>query len=156
MSFGRRFTQEDINRLQQKHEPKIEKKHKYSAQPQEMNGIQFASKIELYLYNLLTVVKIPFEFQHEITAQDRFKYLDSVIRPIKIVVDFYLSNFDSCEILIDTKGMQTAENKLKWKLVKKYLLDNGREPEIHLPRTKEECDALVNQLLKRIETKKVP
>lgn len=150
MSFGKRWSQADLDRLTAKDKPKEDKRTVRGAQPQEVNGIKFASKLELYFYNLLSAVNIKFNFQHELVAQEAFNYRGKVIRPIKIILDFYIAKNDcgSEEIMIDTKGFATPANKLKWKLAKSNLAKQGKEPEIHFPRTKEECDALVNQLLK--------
>lgn len=145
MAFGKRFTQDDIDRI--KNGPikdvKPDKRRVRGAQPTVMNGIKFASKLELYFYNLLNVSGIKFDFQVDVLAQESFKYRGASIRPIKIIIDFYLLDFD---IYIDTKGWQTDYNKLKWKVVKKALIDNNREPEILLPSNKNECDLIIQKL----------
>lgn len=148
MAFGKRFTQDDIDRI--KNGPikdvKPDKRRVRGAQPTIMDGIKFASKLELYFYNLLNAVGIKFDFQVDVLAQEKFSYRGDTIRPIKIIIDFYLPKYD---LYVDTKGWQTDYNKLKWKVVKKALVDNNREPEIKLPSNKNECDALVNELIIR-------
>lgn len=120
------------------------KKNKIAnAQKVNVDGEKFASKLELYMYNLLKALKIPFLFQYEIVLQEGFRYGGAAVRPIKIIVDFYLPEYD---ILIDTKGFQLADNKIKFKMLKfKFFLED-RHTKIFLPKNKQECEALVNRL----------
>lgn len=117
-----------------------------NAKKQNVDGINFGSKLELYMYNLLKATKIPFLFQYEIVLMENFRYNGEAIRPIKIIVDFYLKDFD---MLIDTKGHQTPDNKIKWKLLKEKLYKEGKKTIIELPSKQNECDALVNKILHR-------
>lgn len=47
---------------------------------------------------------------------------------------------------IDTKGMATQQGKLRIKMLKRLFADLGRTTTIELPRTKDECAALVARL----------
>lgn len=152
---SRRFTLEDLQRKgfqvsgnqASKWDPEKPKANRkvIGAEKQELNGIKFSSKLELYFYNLLTAVKIPFLFQVEYELQPKFSFQGVTIRDIKIIVDFYIENHD---ILIDTKGWQLADNKIKHKLLKYKLISEGKKTTIELPSTKEECEALIYRLLK--------
>lgn len=150
---SRRFTLEDLQRkgyqVEGNQAAKGNKKV-IGATKQEVGGKQFASKLELYFYNLLTAVKIPFLFQVTYELQPGFRFHGTAIRPIKIIVDFYLPEQD---ILIDTKGFQLADNKIKFKMLKNKLVLEGKNTRIELPATKQECEALINELL---STKKIP
>lgn len=117
-----------------------------NAQKVEIDGEKFASKLELYLFNLLKAVKIPFLFQVTYVLQEGFKFHGKAISPIKIIVDFYIEEFD---LLIDTKGFQLADNKIKYKMLKKKLFEEGKATTIEMPRTKDECQALVNRLMQK-------
>jgi hypothetical protein len=148
--MGVRFTLEDLQRKGFKVEglkaEKVKKVNKIAgAVKSEVNGVKFASKLELYLFNLLKSTRIDFEFQVVFVLQEGFKFHGSTIRPMKIIVDFYLPKFD---LLVDSKGWQLADSKLKYKLLKRKLLDEGKATKIEMPRTQEECEALVNRLLK--------
>ncbi len=152
MSKSERFT---IELLQRKgfvvEGSKAVKQNKIAnAQKVEIDGEKFASKLELYFYNLLKSVNIPFLFQVEYVLQDGFKFHGAAIRPIKIIVDFYLEEYD---LIIDTKGWQLADSKIKYKMLKRKLFKEGKQTEIEMPKNKEECEALINRLLKKRKSK---
>jgi hypothetical protein len=111
-------------------------------------GLKFDSKLEEYMYDLLDESGLDFKFQKKYVLQPSFKYRSESIRPMTLTVDFevYVSEL----IVIDTKGFQREDNKLKWKLFKKMLKDKGDPPEIFLPRSRAAC----RQLVKYLQTKK--
>jgi hypothetical protein len=145
--MGVRFTLEDLQSKGFKVDGvKAEKVNKIAgAVKSEVNGVKFASKLELYLFNLLKAARIEFKFQVVFILQEGFKFHGTTIRPMKIIVDFYLPKFD---LLVDSKGWQLADSKLKYKLLKRKLFDEGKATKIEMPRTKEECESLINRLLK--------
>lgn len=146
MAFGKRFTQEDIDNMRAK-QKKTANKRVIGAIKSTVNGIDFASKLELYAFNLFKAVKIDFEFQKVIELQPRFIYNGRVIRPITIIVDFFLPAYN---IICDTKGFANDVSPVKYKLLKYTFgrgMDNVTGPEIEIPKTKEEVDKLVNKLL---------
>lgn len=147
MGFGRRFTQEDVDALRAKQKKTVNKKV-VGAVKSTVDGVEFASKLELYCYNLLKAVKIEFEFQKEIELQPNFVYNGRAIRAVNIIVDFYMPKYN---LICDTKGFATAKSILQHKLLK-YTFRSGSDqvtgPDIELPKTKEEVDKLVNRLLK--------
>lgn len=65
------------------------------------------------------------------------------VRAITYTLDFYLPDYD---MAIDTKGMATQQGKLRIKMLKRLFADLGRTTTIELPRTKDECAALVARL----------
>jgi len=107
----------------------------------EQDGVKFDSRLELYFYNALKAAGIAFEFQKEFLLQDKFRYGTQAIRPLKIIIDFVLPNY-----LIDTKGWQTYDGKIKHKLLKWHLHQQGLTPEIVMPKNRKECDALINRI----------
>lgn len=112
----------------------------------EYEGIIWDSKLELYMGKLLLGSKIIFSRQHTFELMPGFRYNGAAIRPIKIVVDFYIP---SMGFIIDTKGYQLADNKLKVKLLKHLLYTNGTPYQIFMPSTQKECDALYWELLRK-------
>ena len=112
------------------------KKHFY-------DGLKFDSKLELFFYKLLKKNKFKFEFQKPYVLLEGFRYNDKAVRKMTLTVDFYLSDLN---ILIDTKGFQRNDNKIKWKLLKKKLYDLGEAPLIYMPKTQKQCLELINQL----------
>lgn len=118
----------------------------------ELDGIQFDSKLESFMYTLLRGSGITFDMQKEYLLQPGFRYNGEAVRAIKIVVDFWLP---SRNIIIDTKGYQFRDGTIKYKMLKKYFFDTmGSErllPTIHMPKDKEECRVLLNKLLYEIK-----
>ena len=121
------------------------KKIKNATKTVNSDGVKFDSKLEEYLYNALKAAKIDFEFQKVFILQHSFKYRGELIRPLKIIIDFYLPVEG---ILLDSKGFQTYDGKIKHKCLKshlKHILD--MEPEIIMPSTKKQIDELINRLI---------
>lgn len=94
--------------------------HKYNAKAMVVDGVRFASKLEHYLYNLLKSYNIEFKFQYNITLQDRFIFNGEKIRPITMIIDFYIP-IDAIHYYVDTKGFFTQDAKIKYKMLKKIL-----------------------------------
>ena len=115
-----------------------------NATKSEVDGVKFDSRLEKYMYDLLTGAKIDFQFQVEYLLQEKFRYRGEAIRAITLTVDFVL---ESREIIIDTKGFQTQQGTMRYKLLKKLMARSGKAPEIILPSNKKECDELLNRLL---------
>jgi len=117
----------------------------------EQNGIKFDSRLELYCYNALKAAGIDFEFQVKYELQPRFKYNGEAIRAITLTVDFRVA---SKNLLIDTKGFQTQQGTIRWKMLKWWLLEDRFEnnylaslPIIEQPKNKKEVDLLINRIL---------
>lgn len=108
------------------------------------DGIVFDSRLEKYMYDLLKMHGIGFMFQRKYTLQEPFRYNGHMVRAITYTVDFYLPDYD---VAIDTKGWATQQGQLRIKMLKKLFADLGRTTRIELPRTPEECDALVASLV---------
>ena len=97
------------------------KKHKYSAKPQTIDGHRFDSKREADYYQELLIRKRAgdikdFELQPEFILQDPLKREGKTIRAIKYRADFLIFHTDGRTEIIDVKGFETAEFKLKKKL----------------------------------------
>lgn len=116
----------------------IKKQYKY--------GIKFDSKLELYFYELLKKEKIQFEFQVPYELTPSFKYNKSTIRAMNLIVDFDFTS-KGRNVIVDTKGYQRADNKLKWKWFKYIMKD--QQPLIFLPKTQKQCLEVI-QILKKL------
>jgi len=111
----------------------------------EQNGIKFDSRLELYCYNALKAAGIDFEFQVKYELQPKFKYNGETIRAITLTVDFVVG---SKNLIIDTKGFQTQQGAIRWKMLKHHLLSFcGIQPIIEQPKNKKEVDLLINKIL---------
>ena len=108
------------------------------------DGVVFDSRIEKHMYDLLTIHGIRFVFQKRYVLQEGFRYDDEAIRAITYTVDFELPDHD---MIIDTKGLRTQQGNMRIKMLKRLLSDLGRTTRIELPRTKDECSALVGRLM---------
>lgn len=137
-----------------------------------VDGIKFDSKLEAFFYSRLKMFKVEFEMQKVYELQPKFRFHDENIRAIEMVVDFYLPKYN---VIIDTKGWQTADNKIKVKMLKHHLnnrvdsLIRGRVvsktfdsvtlapldpvekmsdlvPAIFLPKNQKECDNILIKL----------
>ena len=92
---------------------------------------KFRSKLEKFCAHELIVNKIPFDyekwsvelqpkFKSSITSYEKVKKefvpLSQNIRAITYTPDFVGSNW-----IIETKGLETSDFKIKWKMFKKYI-----------------------------------
>lgn len=111
----------------------------------EVDGVKFDSKLEKYMYDLLKGAQIDFEFQKVFVLQPKFKYRTENVRAISKVVDFYL---ESRSIIIDTKGFSNDVSPMKHKMLKFALMnDYVIQPDIIMPKDKQECNLLINRIL---------
>lgn len=115
-----------------------------NATPNERYRVVFASKVERFMYDLLTMHGIDFEFQKRYVLQEGFRYNGEAIRPVTYTTDFWLPGHDT---VIDTKGYKTQQGVLRIKLLKRRFADEGLTTRIELPRDKDECSALVGRLI---------
>ena len=105
-------------------------------------GIKFDSKLEMYCYETLKEAGLYFIFQYKYVLQDKFRYNNESVRQITLTVDFYLPDLN---IIIDTKGYQREDNKLKWKMLKAKLKENS--PVIHFPKSQKSVVALIRNII---------
>lgn len=113
----------------------------------EENGVKFDSLLEKHMYDLLKGAQIDFQFQKQYILQEKFRYRTEAIRAITLTVDFVLPKYN---MIVDTKGHQTHDNVLRWKMLKWMIVDYfeyPEPPEIIMPKNKKECDVLLNRLL---------
>ena len=99
---------------------------KYHAEKTTVNGITFASRLEAERYQQLLLLEKADEIQ-ALRLQPEFQINMGWVDPVsgeKIKSRFYVADFmyvdknESKVIVEDTKGMETAEFRLKWDLVK--------------------------------------
>lgn len=101
----------------------FKKKNKYHNIKTEKYGQKWDSQMELYYYEYLIENKdrlgiLNIQTQVVYILQDKFKYNDKTILPIKYIADFVITYDDRVEI-VDIKGMPpTPDFKIKWKMMK--------------------------------------
>jgi hypothetical protein len=106
-------------------------------------GVKFDSRLELFFYELLLKENIPFTFQQTYTLHPSFKYNKSTVRAMTLTVDFDFTGH-GIDFIVDTKGFQRNDNKLKWKLFKYKMHSEGKYPQIFLPKNQKECAETVS------------
>ena len=135
------------------------------AKKQTVDGITFASGLELYCYRALKKAKIPnqyegktFElvekFKFEGLLMDKgktqgkttFKEKPGNIRNISYTPDFI--NLDQ-GFIIETKGLRTPEFKMRFKLFLKYLHDTGQDLDVYIPSNQKEVNTTIELILSR-------
>lgn len=90
------------------------------------NGIKFDSKLECNFYITLLQAKkenkiIDFELQPKFLLQDKFEKHGKKYRAITYIADFKVYTNDGKCHVVDCKGMETIEFKIKKKLfIKKF------------------------------------
>ena len=107
-------------------------------------GGRHDGRLEQYMYDLLVIHGIRFEFQKRYTLLDGFLYNGEAVRPITYTADFWLPDDD---FLIDTKGFKTQQGVLRIKLLKHLFATHGLYTRIAFPKDKASCEALIMELL---------
>lgn len=100
------------------------KKNKYNNKKVTIDGIKFDSKVESQYYLHLKELKEKglikdFELQPTFTLQESFKKRGLLFRAITYKADFHVWLLDGTDHVIDIKGMETADFKIKKKMFEK-------------------------------------
>lgn len=132
-------------------------------------GINFRSKLELYMYKLLESEKIPFAYEeqkfeidegftyrgksYEKFMNGRGAYKDRGKKKFKASVytpDFTPPVGEPLTWVIETKGRAFPDFNRTWRLFKKFLLKKRYKTVLFLPRTQLDCQKTVEILKKEI------
>ena len=90
--------------------------------PKEYNGITYRSTLEAETAKVLSALNIPFEYEpRKIILQESFR---SPFQKDKVRALTYTPDFIIGPIMLECKGFETPEWKIKKKLVLKWLQDN--------------------------------
>ena len=135
-----------------------------------VDGITFASGLELYCYRALKKAKIPHEYEGKtFELVEKFKFEGLLMdkgktkgkttfkqKPGNIRDISYTPDFINLEegFIIETKGIRTPEFKMRFKLFLKYLYDTDQKLDVYVPSNQKEVDATVNLILNRGSFKK--
>lgn len=97
---------------------------KYNARRTVIDGIEFDSKLEGEYYLHLKEMKaqgviLDFSLQPKFLLQDSFKKNGKTFRKIEYVADFLITLLDGEKEVIDVKGFETADFKIKRKIFEK-------------------------------------
>ncbi len=92
--------------------------------PKDYKGVHYKSTLEADTAELFDKLNIPFMYEPLVfTLQESFIYKKKKYQAIKYIPDFLLPN----NILIECKGFETPEWKLKKKIFFKYLASHPTE-----------------------------
>ena len=94
-----------------------------NVKPKEYNGKTFRSTLEAQTAQTLDELGIPYQYEErKIILQEGFR---TPLQKDKVRTIYYIPDFEiGSSILIECKGFETPEWKLKKKLLFKYLLEN--------------------------------
>ena len=135
-----------------------------------VDGITFASGLEVYCYRALKKAKISNQYEgktFELVEKFKFdgllmdkgktkgktvyKEKTGNVRNISYTPDFI--NLDK-GFIIETKGLRTAEFKMRFKLFLKYLYDTDQHLDVYVPSNQKEVDSTINLILNRCSFRK--
>jgi hypothetical protein len=121
------------------------------------DGITFKSKLEMHCYQKLKEFKIPFKYEektfelipsfefkndsYELFKKKGLRYFGPQRSHIRCIT--YTPDFVGDGWIIETKGNPNESFPLKWKLFKKYLVDNRINVDLYMPRNQGQIDEIV-------------
>lgn len=131
---------------------------KYNNQPSK----KYKSKLEHYCAKKLTEAQIPFEYEsvtytlvpsfhytnvsYETYTKKRKKVYEQqrpFVRPVTYTPDFIGDGW-----IIETKGYETSDFKIKWKMFKLMLLNTNSKIKIYKPTSPKQIDETISLILK--------
>jgi len=129
------------------------------------DGITFASGLEKYMYKALKAAKIKFNYEYrtyELIPSFNFDNNcyerqsngkgDFCNRGNKKVLNLkYTPDFENEHFIIETKGRANDSFPLRWKMFKKYLIENGDNRTLYKPQNQKECDETVKMILEDLK-----
>lgn len=115
------------------------------------DGIEFDSTLERNFYRKLKaagyVLDKDFNYQQHFELQPAFQFANQKIRPISMFVDFCICH----SILVDTKGLETPDWTLKWKMLKFQHRENYH---YFTAKNLNECDTVIMEIKRILEREK--
>ena len=122
-----------------------------------VDGIQFASGLERYMYLALKKAKLKARYEGETyVIQEGFEFNQSCyekqsngkgeykdrgnkkILPVKYTPDFIGKDF-----IIECKGRANESFPMRWKMFKKYVKENLPRVTLYKPQNQKECDKVI-------------
>ena len=130
-----------------------------------VDGIQFASGLEKYMYLALKEAKIEAHYEGETyVLQDSFVFEnisyekqsngkgefknrgEKKILNIKYTPDFISSSF-----IIECKGRANESFPIRWKMFKKYVNHKMKHVTLYKPQNQKDCDEVIKLILNKIK-----
>ena len=143
------------------------KKGPVRAKKVSFDGIQFASGLEKYMYQVLKNFKIHavYEGATFVLQEDFIFNVDSYERQAngkgdmvnrgqkKIQNIKYTPDFVSDSFIIECKGRANESFTLRWKMFKKYVKERIPHVTLYKPQNQKECDMVVELIIKKNKIK---
>ena len=118
-------------------------RNKYGNKKVVTSDNKFDSKLEKYLFDKLTLLKIPFEFQVKYVLIPKFKFNGDNIREMAMIIDFKIE-VNNLVIWADTKGYANETAPLKYKMLRWFEKEKPNVRVIWLHNQKEVNEFLIN------------
>jgi hypothetical protein len=131
-----------------------------------VDGIEFKSGLEAYMYKVLKEAGIQAEYEgvkYELTPSFDFnnesyerqgngkgEYKDRGSK--KILKISYTPDFTGRGFIIECKGRANESFPIRWKLFKKYVSERLNSVTLYKPQNQKECDETVNLILGKRKT----
>ena len=126
------------------------------------DGITFKSGLEKYMYKALKDANISCEYEkHTFELLPSFTFKNDCIekqsnskgdfinRGNKKVLNLkYTPDFIGDGFIIETKGRANESFPLRWKMFKKWMMDNNDTRTLYKPQRQSECDITIELILK--------
>ena len=127
-----------------------------------VDGIQFASGLEKYMYLALKEAKIEARYEGETyVLQDSFVFNNKSYEKQsngkgefknrgekKILNIKYTPDFVSPSFIIECKGRANESFPIRWKMFKKYVKNNLPRVTLYKPQNQKECDEVISLIIK--------
>jgi hypothetical protein len=125
------------------------------------DGITFASGLEKYMYKALKEAGIDFQYEgvtFELMPSFIFENVsierqsngkgDFTNRGLKKILNLkYTPDFVGDTFIIETKGRANESFPLRWKLFKKWMMDNKDYRTLYKPQNQSECNETIKLIL---------
>ncbi len=142
---------------------KSKKKGPVQAKRISYDGINFASGLERYMYMALKKAKIKADYEGTtFELIPGFEFTSSSIerqsngkgeyreRGCKKILNIkYTPDFVAKDFIIECKGRANDSFPIRWKLFKKWMIDNGDNRTLYKPQNQTECDRTIDMILQR-------
>lgn len=136
-----------------------------NATPLMVNGIKFRSKLEVYCYEQLVKAKLKFKYEEEhFIIMEGFEYTNRAVevvkkKGVKVYDEAYPSvrkisytpDFTNLQQgwIIECKGFPNDSFPLRWKLFKKYIIDNDLKYDLYVPRNRKQIDKTIKLIVEK-------
>ena len=130
-----------------------------------VDGIQFASGLEKYMYFALKEAKIEARYEGETyVLQDSFVFKNKSYEKQsngkgefknrgekKILNIKYTPDFVSTSFIIECKGRANESFPIRWKMFKNYVKEHLKHVILYKPQNQKDCDEVIKLILNKIK-----